>query len=76
MDNKTNQDQLNSTQELEIFLTLGIGGLTAAIICLVALGMLIGYKLYKFFVHRLAMYQVMAALFFAIACSLQLGISE
>jgi hypothetical protein len=63
---------LTKQEKYAILLTLGIGGAVAVIICLVALGMLVGFKLYKYFVHRLAMYQVLAALFFALMCVLEL----
>jgi hypothetical protein len=59
---------LTEQQKFILLLILGISGMVAVVVCLIALGMLVGFKLYRYFVHRLAMYQVMAALFFAIVC--------
>ena len=56
-----------------ILITMGIGGVIAIIVCCTALGMVLVMKLYRYPVHRLAMYQVIAALFFAIICVLELS---
>ena len=71
--NTSNESQTLSTEDKEhILLTMSGTGFIAAAVCLVALVMLCVFKLYRFPVHRLAMYQVMAALFFSLVCILEL----
>ena len=72
-DNNTNQFSLSHEEKYKILLTMGCGGFVAAIICVIALGMALVLKLYKYAVHRLAMYQVMGALFFEVTCLLELA---
>ena len=72
-DNNTNQSSLSHEEKYKILLTMGCGGFVAAIVCVIALGMALVLKLYKYAVHRLAMYQVMGALFFEVTCLLELA---
>ena len=55
-----------------ILLTYGLTGVVSVFICLFAIILVLYFKLYQKFVHRLATYQVISALFFGIARSLQL----
>jgi hypothetical protein len=64
----SSNSSLSDEDKRLILSVMGINGSIAAIVCAIALGMLVSFKLYKYFIHRLAMYQVMAALFFALAC--------
>ena len=67
-----NITSLTYEKKNEILVIIGLGAIVAVFVCLIAIGMLVLFKLYKYSVHRLAMYQVTAALFFAISCSLKL----
>ena len=51
---------------------MGAVGILSAIVCSVAIIMVVVLKLYKYAVHRLAMYQVMAALFYSLICVFEL----
>lgn len=69
----------NNTTNVEdkyktILLAMGGGGFVAFSVCLIAVILVIVLKLYKYKVHRLAMYQVLAALFYGITCSFELAI--
>ena len=55
-----------------ILLTYGLTGVVSVFICLFAIVLVLFSKLYQKFVYRLATYQVISALFFGIARSLQL----
>jgi hypothetical protein len=72
INNHTHNATLTKEEMFIILLTFGIGGVVAVAVCLVALGLLLCFKLYKYFVHRLAMYQVLAALFYGIICVFEL----
>ena len=51
---------------------MGAVGILSAIVCSVAVIMVVVLKLYKYAVHRLAMYQVIAALFHSLICVFEL----
>ena len=57
---------LSCEESTSILLTMGAVGILSAIVCSVAIIMVVVLKLYKYAVHRLAMYQVMAALFYSL----------
>ena len=67
-----NMTSLTYEEKHRILGIVGLGAIVAVFVCLIAIGMLVLFKLYKYSVHRLAMYQVTAALFYAIVCSLKL----
>ena len=58
----SNGTTLSGEEKQKILLTLGLGAAISLMVCFVALGMAFMKKLYRYTVHRLAMYQVMAAL--------------
>ena len=55
-----------------ILLTYGLTGVVSVFICLFAVVLVLFFKLYQKFMYRLATYQVLSALFFGTARSLQL----
>ena len=55
-----------------LLLVLSIGGMVASLVCLLSLILVLKFKLYKYFSHRLASYQVLSSLFFAIVLSVEL----
>lgn len=69
-------DSCNSTftkeQVDEILIALGSTGITSLLVCSVAVVMVIWLHLCKIFAYRLALYQVLAALFFSLTLSLEL----
>ena len=69
MDNCT---ELTEQQRVDALLAIGLTGLVAVIICLTAIVLLFLFKLYKYFAHRLALYQVVGALGYATALTFQL----
>ena len=69
----SNGATLSHEEKYKILITMGIGGVIAIIVCCTALGMVLLLKLYRYPVHRLAMYQVIAALLYAIICVLELS---
>ena len=58
-------------RETAVFI-IGFLGLAATIVCFVATLLVAVFKLYRYFAHRLALYQVLAALLYGIALSLEL----
>ena len=74
----------NSTMELNDSCTLckqdkckalfamGVQGVAATIVCLIAIVLVFIFKLYKYFAHRLALYQVLAALLYGAALAMEL----
>ena len=63
---------LKPREQTELLLVMGIGGVVSAIVCLAALLLVLGLKLYKRFSHRLASYQVISSLFYSVVCSVQM----
>ena len=63
---------LNTREQKELLLVMGIGGAVSTIVCLAALLLVVGLKLYKHFSHRLASYQVISSLFYSVVCSVQM----
>ena len=62
-----------SKQQIDqILIALGTAGIASVVTCSVAVLMVISSLLYKKFVYRLALYQVLAALFFSLTLSLEL----
>ena len=51
---------------------MGSLGLTATVVCSTAALLVFVFKLHKYFVHRLALYQVLAASFYGLALTLEL----
>ena len=62
----------NCTESTYILIPMGAVGILSVIVCSVAVIMVVVLKLYKYAVHRLAMYQVMAALFHSLICVFEL----
>ena len=59
---------LSHHEKYVILMTLCGGGIAAIIVCLIAMVMAIKFKLHKYFVHRLAIYQVLSAMFYSSLC--------
>ena len=53
-------------------LAMGSVGASAAVVCFMAVILVLYFKLFKYFAHRLALYQVLAALGLAIALACQM----
>ena len=51
-----------------ILLSMSSVGAAAIVVCLIALIMALKFKLHKFFIHRLAIYQVLSATLYSIVC--------
>jgi hypothetical protein len=66
---------LSLHQKHSLLLAMGIIGIIGTVTCLIALGVVIVLKLWRFFIHRLAMYQVTAALFFGCVSVFQLSVN-
>lgn len=63
---------ITDEEKFRILLAIGIGGIAAIVVCSIALAMALVFKLHRFLIHRLAMYQVLAALFFGVICALEM----
>ena len=66
--NSTDNDKLNNCS---ILLSMSSVGTAAIVVCLVALIMAFKFKLHKFFIHRLAIYQVLSATLYSIVCVME-----
>ena len=55
-----------------LLLVLSVGGMVASLVCLLSLALVVKFKLYKHFCHRLASYQVLSSLFFGVLLSVEL----
>ena len=67
-----NGSSLTESEKYYILLAMGTGGIAAVVICIIALAVVVFLKLYRYFVHRLAIYQVLAALFFGSVCIMEM----
>ena len=56
-------NSLNGDQKNNLILASGITGICSGVSCAIALTMLFAMRLYRLFVYRLAMYQVLGSLF-------------
>ena len=65
-------DKLNDSVKEDALYGMGFLGVVATLVCLVAASLVFIFKLYKYFSHRLALYQVMAALVLGASLSLEL----
>ena len=69
-------DLCNSTFSKEqidqILIALSTTGMASMVTCFIAISMVVLLRLYKKFAYRLALYQVLAALFFSLTLSLEL----
>ena len=54
-----------------ILLSMSSVGAAAIVVCFVALIMALKFKLHKFFIHRLAIYQVLSATLYSIVCVME-----
>ena len=54
-----------------ILLSMSSVGAAAVVVCIFALIMALKFKLHKFFIHRLAIYQVLSASLYSIVCVLE-----
>ena len=59
-------------EQASLLLVLSVGGMVASLVCLLSLMLVVKFKLYKHFSHRLASYQVLSSLFVGIVLSLEL----
>ena len=73
MDNCT---RLNETQRKTALLTLGAIAIAGILVCSVAVVLLVIFKLYKYFTHRLALYQVLAAMSYGFSLGLELAVFD
>ena len=69
MDNCT---QLTKQERENALYAMGFVGLAATIVCLTAIVLVLVFKFYRYFAYRLALYQVLGALGYAVALTLQL----
>ena len=65
-------DSFSNKQMTRLLIALTISGLVSAVLCLIAVIVVLRYTLYKFFVYRLALYQILSCLVFSVAEALQL----
>ena len=63
---------LTETDKRRALLAMGIEGVAATIVCSVAVTLVCIFKLYKHFAHRLALYQVLAALLYGASLAMEL----
>lgn len=68
----TSNTTFSEEQVNNILVTLSCTGMVSSITCLIAALMVPCLKLYKLFAYRLALYQVLASLFFSLTISLEL----
>ena len=61
---------ISEDEKNRILTVMGYSGALSILVCLVSIAILIWFKLYKFFPHRLALYQVLAAIFVSAVSSL------
>ena len=54
-----------------ILISMSSVGAAAIVVCLVALIMALKFKIHKFFIHRLAIYQVLSASLYSIVCVME-----
>lgn len=67
-----NHCKFNDSERHHILIGLGISGLVSAIVCCIATVMVFLLRVHKLFAYRLAMYQVLSALFFSIVLCMEL----
>ena len=72
--NNTNctNSSLSRENKQDALYAMGILGSLATIVCFMAIVLVVVFKLYKYFAHRLALYQVLAALFYGLSLALEL----
>ena len=63
---------LSKQDKCNALLAMGVQGVAATIVCLIAIALVFIFKLYQYFAHRLALYQVLAALLYGAALALEL----
>ena len=73
MENCTRLDEADRKRAL---LVMGLIAIVSTMVCLLAVILLVFFKLYKYFAHRLALYQVLAALSFGSAQVLELSVID
>ena len=71
MDNVNESAVLSDRDKFIILVSMSTVGGAAIIICLIALAMAAYFKLFGDFFHRLAIYQVFAAMLYSVVCVLQ-----
>ncbi|XP_019853059.1 PREDICTED: uncharacterized protein LOC109582657 [Amphimedon queenslandica] len=69
--NHTHSGLLSSEQKYIILLTMCVLSIISIIICLIAMVMAVKFKLHKYFVHRLAIYQVLSAMLYDAVLALE-----
>ena len=62
---------ISEDEKNRILTVMGYSGALSILVCLVSIAILVCFKLYKFFSHRLALYQALAAIFVSAVCSLE-----
>ena len=72
MDNNSCNNSLTYEQRNHVLLASGTTGIFSFLCCVVAVSMVIVLRLYIHFIYRLAMYQVLASLFFSMCQGLTL----
>lgn len=63
---------LSHHEKYVILMTLCAGGIAAIFVSMIAMTMAIKFKLHKYFVHRLAIYQVLSAMFYSSLCVVEM----
>ena len=72
MDNNSCNNSLTYEQRNHVLLASGTTGIFSFLCCVVAVSMVIVLRLYIHFIYRLAMYQVLASMFFSMSVGLTL----
>ena len=65
-------DSFSNEQMTQLLIAMMSSGLVSAVLCLIAVIVVLCYTLHKFFVYRLALYQVLSCLAFSMAEALQI----
>ena len=66
-----NESVLLPREKFVILVSMSTVGVAAIIVCLIAIAMAVYFKLFGVFFHRLAIYQVLAAMLYSVVCVLQ-----
>ena len=66
-------DSFSNEQKTQLQIVMMSFGLFSAVLCSIAVIVVCCYKLHKFFVYRLALYQVLSCLAFSVAEALQIS---
>ena len=74
--NMENCTRLDGADRKRALLVMGLIAIGSTMVCLLAVILLVLFKLYKYFAHRLALYQVVAALSYGFCLALELSVID